>query len=217
MAALGTVAPQDALNIVERQLGELARGSHGSLLTFGIVGAIWSSSAAMVAIIDSLNHAYDIVERRSWIRRRIVAILLTIALALFIMASLALVMLGPQIAAWAADSIGAAPAVELAWRMARWPLMFMLVVLGVDLVYFFAPNRKVRWSWITAGSLLSTTLWIASSFGFKFYVTNFGSYNATYGAIGGVIVILLWFYVSGLAILVGAELNAVIEDAWRRS
>lgn len=217
LRALGTVAPQEALNLLDAQLTQLARGSHGSLLTLGIVGAIWSSSAAMVAIIDALNHAYDLEERRSWWRRRIVAILLTISLALFIIASLALVMLGPQLVAWAADQVGAAPAVAILWRIVRWPLMVFLVVLGVDLVYFFAPNRPARWAWITPGSLLATALWIGSSFGFKFYVTNFGSYNATYGAIGGVIVILLWFYVSGFAILVGAELNAVLEQAFTGS
>lgn len=215
LAALGTVAPREALELLDAQLQQLARGSHGSLLTLGIVGAIWSSSAAMVAIIDALNHAYDIEERRSWWRRRIVAILLTICLALFIIGSLALVMVGPQIAAWGADRVGAAPAVDLLWRLARWPIMVLLVILGVDLVYHFAPNRRVRWSWITPGSLMATMLWLASSFGFKFYVTNFGSYNATYGAIGGVIVILLWFYVSGFAILIGAELNAVLEHASR--
>jgi len=93
--------------------------------------------------------------------------------------------------------------------------MVFLVVLGVDLVYYFAPNRRVRWAWITPGSLLATSLWMASSFAFKFYVANLANFNATYGAIGGVVVLLLWFYVSGLAILIGAELNGVIEQAWR--
>ena len=93
--------------------------------------------------------------------------------------------------------------------------MIGCVVLGVDLVYHFAPNRAARWTWITPGALLATGLWIVSSFAFKYYVTNFGDYTATYGAIGGAIVTMLWFYVSGLAILVGAELNAVIEEAWR--
>jgi membrane protein len=93
--------------------------------------------------------------------------------------------------------------------------MIFLVVFGVDLVYHFAPNRRGRWVWITPGSLLATGLWILSSFAFKFYVTNLANFNATYGTIGGVVVLLLWFYVSGLAILVGAELNGVIEQAWR--
>jgi len=215
LAALGTVAPGEVLTLLRTQLEELARGSHGSLLTLGIGGAIWSSSAAMVAIIDALNHAYDIDERRSWWKRRVVAIALTVALALFIVMSLAFVLAGPGVASWVAGWFGLEPAVALVWAIARWPLMVFLVVFGVDLVYHFAPNRRGRWVWITPGSLLATGLWILSSFAFKFYVTNLANFNATYGAIGGVVVLLLWFYVSGLAILVGAELNGVIEQAWR--
>jgi membrane protein len=215
LEALGAVAPGAALALLKEQLDELSNARHGSLLTLGIVGAIWSSSAAMVAIIDALNHAYDVAEWRPWVKRRTLAILLTISLALFIIASLALVLLGPAIAGWAADRFGLAPAVEAAWRLARWPVIFALVVFGVDLVYYFAPNRKARWAWITPGSLLATVLWIASSLAFRLYVTNFTDYNATYGAIGGVIVILLWFYVSAFAILIGAEVNGVIEQAER--
>jgi membrane protein len=213
LEALGAVAPGAALTLLKEQLDELSDARHGSLLTLGIVGAIWSSSAAMVAIIDALNHAYDVPEWRPWLKRRTLAILLTISLALFIIASLALVLLGPALAGWAADRFGLAPAVETAWRLARWPVIFALVVFGVDLVYYFAPNRKARWAWITPGSLVATVLWIASSVAFRLYVTNFADYNATYGAIGGVIVILLWFYVSAFAILIGAELNGVIEQA----
>ena len=216
LAALGTVAPGEVLALLRAQLEELARGSHGSVLTLGIAGAVWSSSAAMVAIIDALNHAYDIDERRSWWRRRLVAIALTVALALFIVLSLVFVLAGPSVASWVADWFGLGTAFALFWTIARWPLMIFLVVFGVDLVYHFAPNRRGRWVWITPGSLLATALWILSSFAFKFYVTHVANFNATYGTIGGVVVLLLWFYVSGLAILVGAELNGVIEQAWRR-
>jgi len=215
LAALGTVAPGEVLALLRAQLEELARGSHGSLLTLGIAGAVWSSSAAMVAIIDALNDAYDIDERRSWWKRRAVAIALTVALALFIVMSLAFVLAGPSVALRVADWFRLAPAFALLWAIVRWPLMIFLIVFGVDLVYHFAPNRRGRWVWITPGSLLATGLWILSSFAFKFYVTNLANFNATYGAIGGVVVLLLWFYVSGLAILVGAELNGVIEQAWR--
>lgn len=215
LEALGAVAPGEALKLLERQIEELSNARQGGLLTLGILGAIWSSSAAMVAIIDAMNHAYDVPEWRPWLKRRVLAIVLTIALALFIIVSLALVLLGPALAGWAADRFGFGPAVELAWRLARWPVIVALVVFGVDLVYYFAPNRKARWAWITPGSLLATVLWIASSFGFRLYVTNFTDYNATYGAIGAVIIILLWFYVSAFAILVGAEMNGVIEQAER--
>jgi membrane protein len=94
-------------------------------------------------------------------------------------------------------------------------VLVFCVVLGLDLVYYFAPNRRARWAWITTGSALATALWILTSFGFKLYVVNFANYTATYGAIGGAIVTMMWFYVSGLALLVGAEVNAVIEHARR--
>jgi membrane protein len=186
-------------------------------VTLGIVGAVWSSSAAMVAIIDALNRAYDVAEWRPWWKRRLLAITLTVALALFLLTAFVMVLLGPELMTALADRLGLAPAAEVAWRLLRWPLLVGCVVLGVDLVYHFAPNRHASWSWITPGSALATALWILSSFGFKLYVVNFGNYTATYGAIGGAIVTMMWFYVSGLALLVGAELNAVIEQARREA
>jgi membrane protein len=126
-----------------------------------------------------------------------------------------LVLIGPSAASRVAGWLRLAPVVTLVWALMRWPVMVFCVVLGVDLVYFFAPNRHEQWAWVTPGSLLATSLWILISFLFKIYVTNFGDYTATYGAIGGAIVTMLWFYLSGLAILIGAELNSVIEQSWR--
>lgn len=211
LAALGTVAPNEVLRLIRTQLTEIASGSHVGILTIGIVGAVWSSSAAMVAIIDALNHAFDVSEWRSWWKRRLLATALTLALSVFIVVSLVLLLVGPDVVAWMAGMFGLDRAVAVIWAVMRWPVSVMLIVLGVDLVYFFAPNRRVEWVWITPGSLVATGLWILGSLGFKLYVTRFGDYNATYGTIGGVVVLLLWFYVSGLAILVGAELNGVIE------
>ena len=217
LSALSGVAPVEVLALLRRQLEEIARGEPGGLLTLGIAGSIWSSSAAMVAIIGALNAAYNVEERRSWWRRRLVAILLTIAMSVFILVSLALVLIGPDLAFRLAAWFRLRAAVALLWAVARWPLMIVLLVFGVDLVYHFAPNSGNRWTWLTPGSLLATALWILSSFAFKLYVSNVANFNATYGAIGSVVVLLLWFYVSGLAILVGAELNGVIEQSWRQS
>jgi membrane protein len=110
-----------------------------------------------------------------------------------------------------AGLLGAGEAFAATWRVAQWPVAFALVVFAVDLVYYVAPNRKTAWVWITPGSLLATTLWLAASAGFKIYVQNFGNYVAVYGAIGSVIVLMLWFYLSGFALLLGAELNAEID------
>jgi membrane protein len=217
VAALGAVAPDELVALLRGQLDQITEGRHSSLLTLGIIGAVWSSSAAMVAIIDALNRAYDITEWRPWWKRRVVAVALTLALAVFSLVALAFVLIGPAMAGQVADWLGLAPAVAFVFPLIRWPVIVCSAVLGLDLVYRFAPNRPARWTWITPGSLVATALWIASSFGFKFYVTNVADYAATYGTIGGVIVTMLWFYVSGLAILIGAELNAVIEAASRPS
>jgi membrane protein len=211
LLALAAIAPSELIALLREQLDQIAAGNRASLLTLGIVGAIWSSSAAMVAIIDALNRAYDIAEWRPWWKRRVVAILLTVALAVFILLSIGFVLIGPGLADRLTDWLGLAGAVATVWQILRWPLMVGLVVLAVDLVYHFAPNRPSRWVWITPGSLVATALWILSSFAFKFYVANFGDYTATYGAIGAVIVTMLWFYVGSMAVLVGAEINAVIE------
>jgi membrane protein len=217
LLSLAAVAPAEMVDLLRGQLDAVAEGTHASLVTLGIVGAVWSSSAAMVAIIDALNRAYDVAEWRPWWKRRLLAITLTVALALFLLTAFVMVLLGPELMTALADRLGLAPAAEVAWRLLRWPLLVGCVVLGVDLVYHFAPNRHASWSWITPGSALATALWILSSFGFKLYVVNFGNYTATYGAIGGAIVTMMWFYVSGLALLVGAELNAVIEQARREA
>jgi membrane protein len=162
-----------------------------------------------------MNHAYDVAEWRPWWRRRLVAIGLTLLLALFLLVALVFVLIGPVLAADIAAWFGLAPAFALLWQFVRVPVMILCVVFAVDLVYHFAPNRENRWAWITPGSLLATAVWIGSSFAFKFYVRNITDYTATYGAIGGIIVTMLWFYVCALAMLIGAELNGVIEQAWR--
>ena len=215
LTALGTVAPQELVRLLRKQLAQIAEGSQASLLTLGIIGAVWSSSAAMVAIIDALNRAYDVTEWRPWWKRRLLAMLLTVALALFIIIALMLVLVGPAIAFRLANWLGLGSAVALLWSLIRWPVILFCVVFSVDLVYHFAPNRRGRWRWITPGSVMATVLWIGSSFGFSLYVARFGDYTATYGAIGGAIVTMLWFYVSSVAILIGAELNGVVEHARR--
>jgi membrane protein len=213
LRAVGAVAPYELVALLRRQLDALSEQPHRGLLTLGVLGAVWSSSAAMVALIDALNHAYDVAEWRPWWKRRLVAILITLGLVTFVLVALVFLLIGPDLAIDAASWLGLEPAAAYAWQIVRWPMIVMCAVIAVDLVYHFAPNRRVQWAWITPGSVLSTTLWIASSYGFQFYVANFGDYTATYGAIGGAIVTMLWFYVSGVALLIGAELNAVIEHS----
>lgn len=212
-STLAHVAPGEVIAIVQDQILKIANDQNGGLLTLGLLGTIWSTSSGVDAIISTLNAAYDIQEGRPWWRVKLTAILLTLALAGFIVLAFALLMVGPTLAEKVASWFYLGPAFVWSWTILQWPVVFGLVALAVALIYYFAPDAKQEWIWITPGSVLATVLWLITSLVFKFYVSHFASYNATYGAIGGVIVLLLWLYVSSLAVLVGAELNAEIEHA----
>jgi len=212
-AALARVAPYEALKLIQDQVIKISQDKNGGLLTIGMIGTIWSTSSGVNAIIDTLNTAYDIQEGRPWWKVKAIALGLTIALAVFIVVSFALVLVGPTLAEKVAVWMHLGPVFEWTWKILQWPVIFALVALAIAMIYYFAPDAEQDWIYITPGSLLATTLWVLISLAFKFYVARFGSYNATYGTIGGIIVLLTWFYVSSLAILVGAELNAEIEHA----
>jgi membrane protein len=213
LSVLAPFTPPEALALIRTQLDAIVAAEQSSLLTFGVLGALWSSSAALTAIIDTLNRAYDIDETRPWWKVRLLAIGLTVGLAVFILTAFALVVAGPEVAHALADRLGLASAVATAWTIVQWPIVFALVAFGVALTYYFAPDADQDWAFITPGSTLATVLWLLASLGFRFYVQNFSDYNATYGALGAAVLLLLWLYVSGLAVLVGAELNAEIEHA----
>jgi len=213
LTIVGRVAPRALIDLLAAQLQELERGEHAGLAILGIAGALWSSSAAMAAIITALNHTYRVAEWRPWWKRRLVAIALTLALTAFGSVSLFMLMAGSQVAGLVAAWLGIGMVATPVWLVMRWPLAAAVIVLAIDLVYHFAPNRQQRWPWVTTGAVTATGLWILSSVVFKLYITQMGTYNVTYGAIGGVIVVLLWLYMSSLAILIGAELNSVIAQS----
>ena len=210
---LGEFAPPAVLRIITDQMRTLSEQGQGGLLTIGMLTALWTSSSAMTAVVDTLNRAYDVEEGRPWWRVRLLAITLTVGAALFILVSVAFVLAGPTLAEYVADWWYLGPAFEWTWKVLQWPLVFGLVSLAMALIYYFAPDVEQEWVWLTPGSLLATTLWLLATLGLKYYVVNMGEYEETYGAIGAVMVLLLWFYVSGLVILIGAELNAELEHA----
>jgi membrane protein len=208
---LGEIAPPSVVTIIHQQLQSLS--GNGSLLTIGILGTIWSSSSAISALIDTLNTAYDIKESRPWWKTRLIAIALTIGLVFLLFIAFSLILVGPQVVRWLDQFLNIGPALIALWKIIRWPVAFLCAIFAVDLVYYFGPDADCIWVWITPGSLTATILFIVSSYGFRAYIINFGSYNATYGAIGSVIVLLLWFYFSGLSLLIGAELDSAIDQA----
>jgi membrane protein len=213
VVSLQPVLPPAVLDVVREQIDKLTSGEPQSFLTLGLLIAIWSSSAALIAIISTLNRAYDITEGRPWWKVRLMAIGLTLALAVVVIAALALLILGPMLAAKIGAWTGLGGWFVTAWNIGRWPVIFLLVSFGIALVYYHAPDAEQDWVWITPGSILATLLWIAASLGLQYYLKVAGSFNETYGTLGGAMVVLLWLYVTGISILVGGEMNAEIEHA----
>ncbi|HVC18715.1 MAG TPA: YihY/virulence factor BrkB family protein [Vicinamibacterales bacterium] len=210
---LERVAPRDVLAIVREQLAQITHRRHAGLLALSLLGALWTSSSGMTAIIDTLNQAYHVKDRRAWWRVRALAIALTLALATLAIISVGLALVGPRVAHHIATRVHLGPAFAWTWKIAQWPLIFGLIVTALEWIYYFAPDVTHRWGWITPGSVTATALGLLLSLGLSWYAGHFGDYQRTYGTIGGVIVALLWLYGSGLAILIGAELNAAIERA----
>jgi membrane protein len=213
VSMLQGVAPAEVIAIIRDQLTKIADGDQTGLLSFGVAAAVWSSSSAMVAVVSALNRAYDVEDARPWWRQRLIAIALTIGVAAFLLLATTLVLAGPEIADAVSARFGLGGAVEWTWKVLQWPLVFALVTLAIAAIYYYAPDVDQDWVWITPGSLVATVLWLGGSLGFRAYVVNFGAYNETYGALGGVMVLMLWLYLSGLVIVVGAELNSEIEHA----
>lgn len=213
VAALDPIAPPEVLTIIRKQLESIVAGEATSLLTIGILGALWSSSGAMTSIVSGLNRAYDIPETRPWWKVRLIAIGLTIALVVFVLLSFTLIVAGPNAGQWLAAWFGLSDVFDTVWAVARWPLIFALATTGVAIVFYYAPDADQDWVWITPGSIATTILWVLFSMVFRLYVTRVGDYAATYGALAGAAILLLWLYFSGLALLIGGELNSEIEHA----
>jgi membrane protein len=213
VGTLGGIVPGDIVGILQDQIRKISDGNHGGILTFGLLAALWSSSAAVVGLIDALNHAYDIEEGRPWWKVRLLAVGLTLALAALILIAFALVLVGPTAAEYIARATGLGPVFAWAWKILQWPVVLGLVALGAGFLYYFAPDAEQEWVWVSPGAVLASVIWLAASLGFKYYVAHFATYTETYGALGGVMVLLLWFYLSGVVLLQGAELNAEIEHA----
>jgi membrane protein len=211
--SLGPFVSPQVLELIQEQMRRLANNEDSGLLTFGVAGALWSSSAAIVSIVSALNRAYDIEEGRPWWKVRLVSIGLTLAVAVVVLIALTLILVGPTLAEKLGQATGLGAGFTWAWLVLQWPVVFALASTGIGLLYYFGPDAEQDWAWISPGAIAATILWILVSLAFKFYVSNFTDYEGTYGTVGAVIVVLLWFYVSGVAILVGAELNAEIEHA----
>lgn len=205
--------PPDAASIVDKTLTEIVRGARGGLLSIGALATLWAASNGMASVITALNVVYDVDDPRPWWKRRLVAVVLTLAFSLFILTSLVLLVFGPKIGAAVAGRLGLGGLFTLVWNVVSVPVVVLLALTGIGLVYVLAPAVKQHWRWVTPGSALALVLWLGMSWGLRAYVGRFADYNTTYGSIGGVILLLLWLYLTGVVLLLGAEVNAEIEHA----
>jgi membrane protein len=211
------VIPTSALGIVLQTFNETAAATSSGKLTFGLIASIWSASVGISAIQDSLNVVYKVHETRSYFRARISAIGITIVLSGIVTLILACMLGGDFFAALAHHRIGhhyLAALTALLARIIGWTAAAALLALSFAVIYYWAPGlQKTCWHWLTPGGAIAILGWLLASLGLRLYLHFFNFYSLTYGSLGAVIILLMWFYITGLALLLGAEINAEIEAA----
>ncbi|MET0990380.1 MAG: YihY/virulence factor BrkB family protein [Glaciihabitans sp.] len=210
---LGGLVPQDTLQTLSGPLTELTQSpAAGFALVTGIVGALWSASGFVGAFGRAMNRIYSIEEGRPvWKLRPVTLLVTVVAVVLAVVAAVLIVISGP-IARQLGDLIGLGDTAVLVWNIARWPVLVAIAVLIIAVLYYATPNiQQPKFRWMSLGAFAALVVWAIASAGFGFYVSNFGNYDATYGSIGGVIVFLLWIWISNIALLFGAELDAELE------
>jgi len=213
VSTLTRLAPGSASGLVQQVIHQTVTNSGGVKLAAGLLGALWAASGGMGAVITSLNVIYRVKEGRPWWKQKLTVLGLTLGLALLIRVASALVLYGGKIGELIAIRVGVGNIFEIVWRLVEWPLTFFVMFLSYSLIYYFGPDLAERkWYWVTPGSAIGVVLWLVASVGFRIYLHFFNSYSATYGSLGAVIVLMLWLYITGFAILVGGEMNWVIEN-----
>ena len=213
MNGLARVAPRDAMRLVSETLNDISQHRSGGLISFGVLATLWAASSGVDAVMGSLNRAYDAREGRSYWKQRLVAIGLTVMLALLVIGGTILIMFGDKFSAALAELFGLGATFAILWGIVDYALGFAFLLFGISIIYYFGPNTKQRWRWITPGTLFAGLSGIVVSLLFSLYLRFAPSYSATYGSLGAVIVLMLWLYLLGLVLLVGGEINSEIEHA----
>ena len=209
----GRFLPPDAFTLLQKTLKEIARNATGLKLATGLVLALWSGSGGLSSVMDALNRCYHVTDTRPYWKQKLISIVLTIAISGLTIVALMIVLYGGSIAQFVGTHTGLSDITVLAWRVVQWPLALFFVVLSFALMYYFGPDTEQQWTWITPGSLVGVLLWIGASLGFRVYLHFSNSYSKTYGSLGAVIILLYWLFITGLAILIGGEINSEIENA----
>ena len=222
---LSNVMPSAAVQLVVATIDEVTHARGGGKLSFGLLAALWAASSGMNAIAQALNAAYDVPETRPWWKVRLLSIALTVALAILILSALLIVLYGGRVGHFLAAMIHLGRAFTVTWKILQWPISLAFVSIAFALIYRYAPNAGARRHgkhlpaadyrrrWLSPGVVIAVVLWLLVSLGFRLYLQFFNSYSATYGSLGALIIMMLWFYLTGAAILLGGEVNCEWESS----
>lgn len=215
---LRRLVPPPAAALIYDTVDEIAVNADGTRLWLGLISSLWFASLGIAALSESLNAMYGVHESRPWWRVRLTAVALTVTLVILIVSALLMMLYGGEIGAGIADYFQHGTFFATFWTILQVPLVLVFVLLSFALIYYFAPDLyDQNWYWITPGSIAGVVLWLVVSFVLRLYLRHFDSYSLTYGSLGAVIILMLWFYVTGVAILLGGKVNAEIENAAARA
>ena len=215
---IGRVAPVSAYGVINHLLDEIATGSGGVKLLFGLIAAMWFGSLGVSGITESLNAMYGVRETRSWLRVRASAVGLTVAMLILSFTALLVLVYGRQAGEQISGMLGQASIFPLLWTIVQGPAAIAFMLLTFALVYYFAPDLyDQHWYWITPGSVAGVVIWLAASLLLSTYLRYADSYSVTYGSLGGIVILMLWFYITGASLLIGGKINAEIENAAARA
>jgi membrane protein len=205
------VMPHDTALLLQSTVLEIVGKQRGWLLVSALVFAIWSASGAVSGLISALNRAYDVSETRPAWRVKLRALMVTVGAVIAVIVATAAMLIGPNIVRkiWAFFELGGA--FDRLWALLRWPVAAFAMMTMLASIYYFLPNVKQRFRFITPGSVFAVVAWLVTSWGFRQYVSHFNSYAKTYGALGTVVVLLVWLYLSGLMLILGGEINAILD------
>ncbi len=207
--------PPAAFQLLGGTVTEVATHASGGKLTFGVVTALWCASGGVGSIISALNLAYNVRESRSWFRVRAIAVALTLLISILLLSALLIVLVSGRVLDWIGTELRLQHIIVVLWKTVQWPAAILFITLSYSVIYYWGPDLKQhrRWHWITPGSAFGVSLWLLASVGFRIYLRFFNSYSASYGSLGAVMILLVWLYVTGLAFLIGGQINAEIESA----
>jgi len=211
MELLRQAMPASAADMFAGVVQEVTQEQRGGLLSFGLLAALWATSTGMYAIMQQLNIAYDVAEGRGFLRARLVAITLSLLFVVLVLGGFSLIVLGGQIQSWLGSHFGLGDALLAFFIVFRWVIILAGLLLAFSLIYYLAPNVEQKFKFITAGNVVGVVVLLVASLAFAWYTKSFGNYDATYGSVGAVMVLMMWLYIAGLAILFGSEINALIK------